>query len=88
VLVEHAASGLSLGDFARREGIAPWRLYRWRRRLDEAGAAPGPTPAVIELRATPRTGAPIEIVLQSGVTLRVSEAVEPSALARVVAVLR
>lgn len=33
VLVEQAASGLSLSDFARREGIVLGRLYRWRRDL-------------------------------------------------------
>ncbi len=47
-------------------------------------------PAVIELRPTPspRRVEPIEIVLASGVTLRVAETIEPAALARLVAALR
>src|SRR5262249_27963556 len=88
VFVEQAASGLSLNAFAEREGIDAWRLYRWRRRLDErtapatrasatkakkarSAAAPAPTPAVIELRPSTQRAEHIEVVLASGVTLRV-----------------
>lgn len=91
VFVEQAASGLSLSEFARREGIDAGRLYRWRRELGETTAkrptAPAP-PAVIELRAGPRTAERIEIVLASGVTLRVTETVDPAALARLIAAMR
>ncbi len=45
---------------------------------------------MFELRPTPspRRAEPIEIVLGSGVTLRVAETIEPAALARLVAALR
>ena len=93
VFVEQAASGLSLTAFARRERIDEWRLYRWRRRLDEkkgsrAAAASAPTPAVIELRPSSQRVEHIEIVLASGVTLRVPETIDPAAIARLVAALR
>jgi len=45
---------------------------------------------VIELRPSPnqRPVEPIEIVLGSGVTLRVGESIDPAALARVITALR
>lgn len=91
-LVEQAASGLSLSDFARREGIVPGRLHRWRRQLGgTAGpleAAPARQPAVIELVARPGPTERVDVVLASGVTLRVAETIDPRALARLVATLR
>lgn len=93
VLVEQVASGLSLSEFARREGIDEGRLYKWRRQLGEHAepprvAARAAAPAVIELRAGPRPAERVEVVLTSGVTLRVTETIEPTALARLIAALR
>lgn len=84
-----AASGLSVGAFAQREGLDSDRLYRWRRRLagDREARVPA-TPAVIEIRPTSRRAELVEIVLASGVTLRVSETIDAFALARLVAALR
>ena len=89
------ASGLSVSAFAQREGLDEERLYRWRRRFGRErraaarAATPPVAPALIELRPTPspRRGEPIEIVLSSGVTLRVAETIEPATLARLVAAL-
>jgi transposase-like protein len=85
VLAALGASGLSLAEFARRAGLSPERLYRWRRALaaDERRAAS--RAEVIEIR--PRRAEPVEIVLASGRVLRVSETIDVSALARLVAVL-
>lgn len=84
-----ATSGLSLGEFARREGLEVQRLRRWQRRLAHEArprrAAPAPAPELIEIR--PRRAEPIEIVLASGRMLRVTETVDVAALARLVAVL-
>ncbi len=85
-----AASGLSLVEFARREGIQRERLRRWKHRLAREArparrAAAAPASALIEIR--PRRSESIEIVLASGVTLRVAETVDPAALARLVAAL-
>ena len=82
-----AASGLSVGAFARREGLDRERLYRWRRRLSAERREPTrPTTAeLIEIR--PRAVAPVEILLVSGRVLRVSESIDADALARLVGAL-
>jgi transposase-like protein len=94
-----AESGLSVSAFAEREGLDEERLYRWRRRFAREGKAearivtPPATPAIIELRAatsrSPRRveTEPVEIVLVSGVVLRVAETIDPARLARLVAAL-
>lgn len=88
-LKAQVASGLSVSAFAEREDIESDRLYRWRRLLaaEHKRAAPS-SPVVIELRAPPRRGESVEILLASGVTLRVAETIDPAALARLVAALR
>jgi transposase-like protein len=90
-----AASGLSVGEFAKREGLVAERLYRWQRRFarepkTEARApTPPAAPAIIELRPTMQREAAgsVEIVLVSGVVLRVAETIDPDAVARLVAAL-
>jgi hypothetical protein len=84
------ASGLSLSEFAIQKGLQPERLRRWQRRLArEVRAATPATPGVIELRPRPslRSAEPIEILLGSGVTLRVAETIDPATLARLIAAL-
>jgi len=87
-----AASGLSLDEFAQREGLQVQRLRRWSRRLtkeDRRAAAVRPVrvvaPELIEIR--PRRAEPVEIVLASGRVLRVAETIDVAALARLVAAL-
>jgi transposase-like protein len=103
VLAAFAASGSSLTEFARVEGLEPERLRRWQHRLARAEQLPPPAPArprrkssaapaapaLIELRSPPsaRRAEVIEVVLVSGVTLRVAETIEPAALARLVSEL-
>lgn len=41
VLAEHEASGLSVAEFARRRGLHPVRIYRWRSALRDEDAHPG-----------------------------------------------
>jgi hypothetical protein len=90
VLAALASSKLSLPEFAAQEGLEPQRLRRWRSRLAGEAHRPAPPPPVIELRPSPnlRPVEPIEIVLASGVVVRVSEAIDPAALARLVTALR
>ena len=103
VLAALAASGLSLPEFASQKGLQPQRLRRWQQRLDrevrrparaagpEIVAAPA-APAVIELRPSSRSSLwraePIDVVLGSGVTVRVAETIDPTTLARLVTALR
>ena len=94
-----AASGLSVSAFAEQEGLDEERLYRWQRRFARERKAeprtvtPSATPAIVELRAatspSPRRGetALVQIVLVSGVVLRVAETIDPARLARLVAAL-
>lgn len=72
------ASGLSPGAFAAREGLDPQRLRAWRHKL---GTAIAPA-AFIEVRAP--AGERVEVVLRSGVVLRVTETVDPEAVRRLV----
>ena len=98
IVAELAVSGRPLPEFAREKGFEPQRLRRWQRQLARkvrrTARRPGPAssaaPALIELRpsAGPRPAEPIEIVLGSGVTLRVAETIEPAVLARLVTALR
>lgn len=90
IIKEHAASGLSASAFARRQGFDDARLHRWRRQLanELSGSAEATTPAIIELRSERQRVEAVEIVLASGVTLRVPETFDPAAVARLVAALR
>jgi transposase len=85
VLSSLRESGLSPGAFAAREGVDVKRLYWWRQRLG-GGSAPGagarPT-AFIELRGM-APPAMVEVVLPSGLTLRVAETIDGAALRRLV----
>lgn len=77
-----AASGLSIGEFAVQEGLDPQRLRAWQRKL---GAAVTTRPAFIEVRS--QVAERIEVVLRSGVILRVAETVDPVALGHLVETL-
>jgi len=91
------ATGLTVNEYARQEGIHRERLYRWRRRLGVVGsirkrrvpakpnarARSRKPPPVIEIQS-PRHAGQIEVVLGAGVTLRVAETIDPGTLARLV----
>jgi hypothetical protein len=84
VLAEHARSGLSFASFAARRGLEVQRLYRWRRALtSETRPAPVKFLEVCAPRGLASTPT-VEIVLPSGVVLRVREDADTSAVARLV----
>jgi hypothetical protein len=77
-LARQAASGLSVWEFARREGVDPQKLYWWRQRL-----LPRPVtaqPAFVEISAPAPVEQRIEVVLLSGHILRFSATLAPEAL--------
>jgi transposase len=82
-----AASGLSIREFASREGLDPQRLYTWRRKLGRAIVVATmrtpPPPAFIELRAGGRPDR-IDVLLRSGRRLRCAEQISLSTLRRLV----
>ena len=81
VLQRFTASGLTVREFAEREGVDPQRLYRWRGVIGEYSA-----PAFVEV-ARPTSARPVEILLRSGHVVRLSEGFSEEALRRVVAIL-
>src|SRR5512139_23230 len=78
-----STSGLSLAEFARREGLDPQRLRAWRQKL--GSIASRSAPAFIEISRRPLER--IEVLLPSGVILRVAESVDAAALRRIAAAL-
>jgi transposase-like protein len=86
VLDAQARSRMSLRAFARREGLDPQRLRRWARQLEETTMPPAPMTATFVEVAQP-TAAQVDVVLRSGVVLRVSETIEPMVLRRLVSAL-
>ena len=79
-MAELEASGLSIAAFARRAGVHPQRLRNWRARL---GAESGGTAARFVEVQHHRVAEAIEIVLPSGVMLRVRETVDVGALQQI-----
>jgi transposase-like protein len=83
-------SGKSVSIFAAEHGVDPQRLYAWRRRL--GGAEPTTFQELIV--RTPEAGsvrdgegALFEIVLSSGIVVRVPSSFEPATLGRLLEVL-
>ena len=76
-------SGKSVRRFAAEQGLDPQRLYMWRRRL--AGGECTTFQEVI-VRSSPAAST-IEVVLASGVVLRVPSSFDSDALARLLDVL-
>jgi hypothetical protein len=67
-------SGLSVADFCDREGVSTASFYAWRRRLRLDPTPPAPdTPRLVPVRlVTPPASGPVELLLPSGVILRLS----------------
>jgi hypothetical protein len=89
-------SGLTLGEFAKREKVNAGTLsfWKWKLARREGGRARGsrvePLKFVELTAATPSAAAPVpsfEVVLRSGRTVRVPGGFDAAALARLVNVL-
>lgn len=87
VLDAQARSGMTLRAFARREGLDPQRLRRWERQLGGATRSGAPPKATFVEVAPRAAAAVVDVVLRSGIVLRVSETIEPMALRRLVSAL-
>lgn len=90
VLAELERSGKPVRVFAEEHGLDPQRLYLWRRRVAEGD---GTTFRELIVRPSSATSvrdaneSPFEIVLASGVVIRVPPSFDATALARVLEVL-
>jgi hypothetical protein len=83
---------MPLLDFAREHGLQPERLYRWRRRLGAVTDRKAVAPSFSELairdgKVIEIDDARIEIVLRSGLIVRLGRGFDAEALRQVVAVL-
>jgi transposase-like protein len=86
VLAALSASGLSRHEFADKHGIHEQRLYNWQRRLVETEA--GNSVQFRELAAPAVSLDPrLEVVLPSGVLLRVPPGFDAAAVARLLEIL-
>jgi transposase len=87
VLAALEQSGKPVATFAAEHGLDAQRLYAWRRRL--GGAEPTTFQELI-VRPSPAAslGDPFEIVLPSGVVVRVPISFDAVALERLLTVLR
>ena len=82
-------SGISVGDFCTDQGVSESSFYSWKRELAARDQAVTPTttamPTFVPVRVAP--AATIEVVLRSGVVVRVPVGADPSAVAQLVAAL-
>ena len=75
VVTRLEASGLSVREFARQEGLNVQRLYRWRRAL--AGGEMPRAPRFLEV-VPGASSSVVEVVLLSGAVLRVPRSGGPT----------
>jgi transposase len=69
-------SGLTVADFCDREGLSVASFYAWKRRL-AADPGPEPVPRFVPVRiVTPPASAPVELILPSGLVLRLTPGVD------------
>jgi hypothetical protein len=70
--------GLSVADFCAQEHVSPASFYAWRRRLRQAeDLAAAPAPHFVPVRVVaPPSAAPVELLLPSGLVLRLSPGVD------------
>jgi transposase len=103
VVAASLVPGARVQDVARRHGICPSLVYRWRRtaattdnssalrlvpvRITEAAAVPARSAAAQPDVSAPRRPGLIDIELAGGVCVRVDEGVSPTALRRIISVL-
>ena len=87
----HEGSELSLSAFARHYSLALPRLYYWQRRLRELEAPDSEVPLrLVQLRVrsdVPSPSSPFELLLPSGLTVRVPSKFDAEALLHLLAVL-
>ena len=84
IFATRRSSGLSVAAFCRSRSLNMSSYYRWRKILDDLGRAPEPRPAqsFVPVRVLPDTI--VELILPTGVQLRVPLAADAGQVARLV----
>ncbi len=86
-------SGMPVSKFCKTEGLSEGTFYNWRKKLSgrhlqrNKHADPSPS-AFIEVAMPKSNHAPLELVLSSGHTLRISSTADNKTLSNVISVLR
>ena len=87
IFAAHRRSGLSIAALCRSRAINKSGFHRWRNTLEQlehARAEPKPSPAFVPVRVVPEAASVplIEVVLPSGIQLRVPPGADASQVAR------
>jgi hypothetical protein len=97
LVAKQARSGLSVREFAEREGIAVQTFYWWRselRRRDRAASSRGGEPGFVRVSVKPSpaqwvsSGEGFDVQLPGGIVVRVPSRFEESALAKLLGLIR
>jgi transposase-like protein len=86
-VVEQATSGLSIRAFCQRYGLVEGSFYFWRRELERRKATAPAFAAVTITDQQAFSQEPLEVVLASGVRVRVPSGFDPQTLRQLLAVL-
>lgn len=82
---EYIGSGLTQREFCRQQDISYWSFNSWHRRLTAIPKETGLVEVTDKIQATHTSPVEsIEIVLQSGLRIRIPEQFNPAALALIV----
>jgi len=96
IIARQQASGLEVGQFCRRAGLAPSTFFAWRRRLEDGGRDDPGGAAFVEVVAAGEAGgncdacatpSGVEVCLGNGRRIGVARSFDPQTLGRVLAVL-
>ena len=83
IFAEHRRSGLTIVDFCQAWTINKSGFFRWRNILGQLDHTdPKPVPSFVPLRVVPEAVAVVEVILPSGIQLRVPLAADASQVAR------
>ena len=84
IIVEQGRSPLTIAAFCRVLRLGKSNFHRWRKnileQLDRPAAASKPAPSFVPIRVVP--GAVVEVILPSGIQLRVPPGADASQVAR------
>jgi hypothetical protein len=85
IIAEQGRSPLTIAAFCRVRKLCKSNFHRWRNileQLDRPATASKPAPAFVPVRVIPEAEAVVEVILPSGIQLRVPPGADASQVAR------